>query len=161
MPHQDTISIAPMRVPDDIDSVRRLFTAYVAGLGIDLSFQDFSAELANLPGKYAAPAGAVLLARTQTGEAVGCVALRPLEAAGLCEMKRLYVRPDTRGHDLGRRLAVAVITCAREAGYARMVLDTFASMQAARLLYARLGFRETTAYYDNPNPDVFYLALDL
>ncbi|MFM9941735.1 MAG: GNAT family N-acetyltransferase [Hyphomicrobiaceae bacterium] len=161
MTRSTSISISPMRAPDDIASVRDLFTAYVDALGIDLSYQNFSAELATLPGKYAPPAGAILLARNQQGDTVGCVALRPLDTPGHCEMKRLYVRPEARGHDLGRRLAITIIACARTAGYARIVLDTFTSMQAARQLYATLGFREIAAYYDNPNSDVVYLALDL
>ena len=150
-----------MRLPHDLETGHGLFTDYANSIGIDLAFQNFSAELASLPGKYAPPAGAILLACNSSREAVGCVALRPLETAGLCEMKRLYVCPTARGYDLGRRLAIAIVDRARDIGYARIVLDTFTSMQAARQLYATLGFRETTPYYDNPNADVVYLALDL
>jgi ribosomal protein S18 acetylase RimI-like enzyme len=155
------ITIVSARFPDDVETVRALFREYTDGLGIDLSFQDIAAELSGLPGKYAPPQGVVLLARDGAGEAVGCIALRPLAEPGACEMKRLYVRPAARGHDLGRRLAEAVIAHARAAGYSRMLLDTLATMARAQALYAALGFRETGAYYDNPLPGTRYLVLDL
>ncbi|HEV2678307.1 MAG TPA: GNAT family N-acetyltransferase [Aliidongia sp.] len=161
MSSPSTMSIAPARFPGDADAVRGLFAEYVESLGIDLSFQDVNAELAGLPGKYAAPGGTILLARDAARHPVACVALRPLAQAGQCEMKRLYVRPAARGHDLGRRLAQAIISAARDAGYARLLLDTLAPMRSAQKLYAALGFREIAPYYENPVPGTMYMALDL
>lgn len=145
--------------PDDREIVEALFREYVAGLGVDVRFQNIEEEFASLPGRYARPLGCVLLARAGH-ESVGAVAWRTLEP-GLCEMKRLYVRPQFRGRGIARKLTEAVIKHTRHAGYKRMVLDTLASMQAARALYASLGFRPVPAYYDNPLPDVVYLELDL
>ncbi|MDO1530091.1 GNAT family N-acetyltransferase [Fulvimonas sp. R45] len=155
------ISIAPARFPADGEVVRGLFAEYADSLGIDLSFQGFAAELAQLPGKYAPPPGDILLARDAAGTVLGCVALRPTAWPGTAEMKRLYLRPAARGQALGRRLAEAILARAREAGHARVVLDTLASMHAARRLYAELGFREVPPYYDNPLPGTLYMALDL
>ena len=155
-----TFRIHPAETPEDIAAARGLFRAYVDSLAIDLGFQDVETELATLPGKYAPPGGAILLARDADGRAVGCVALRPL-AEGSCEMKRLYALPRTRGTGLGRRLAEAILAEARRAGYRRILLDTLDSMAAARGLYAALGFAETEAYYANPTPGTVYLARDL
>lgn len=141
--------------------VRALFGEYLDGLGIDLSFQDAAAELATLPGKYAGPRGAVLLARRGDGEALGCVALRPAPAAGDCEMKRLYVRPVARGADLGRQLVDVLVQHAATLGYRRMLLDTLATMHTAQRLYASLGFRPVAPYNDNPLPGTLFLARDL
>jgi putative acetyltransferase len=156
-----SICISPARLPDDIDTVRQLFMEYIESLGIDLSFQDVDAELADLPGKYTSPAGMILVARNGAEQPVGCVALRPMPETDACEIKRLYVRPEARGQDLGRRLAQSIIAYATEAGYSRILLDTLASMQAAQQLYASLGFQSTAPYYDNPVPGTVYLALDL
>lgn len=139
--------------------VRELFVEYAAGTGLDFCFQKFDQELATLPGRYAPPTGRLLIA-TDAGIAAGCVALRQLEV-NICEMKRLYVRPGFRAQGLGRRLAAAVITSAREAGYKRMRLDTLASMKTAVTLYESLGFQRIAAYYDNPVADVVYLELVL
>jgi GNAT superfamily N-acetyltransferase len=155
------ISIASARFPADGEVVRKLFAEYADSLGIDLSFQGFAAELAHLPGKYAPPLGDILIARGVAGPALGCVALRPTAMPGTAEMKRLYLRPAARGQALGRRLAEAIIARAREAGHARLVLDTLAAMDAARHLYATLGFRPVPPYYDNPLPDTLYMALEL
>ncbi|MEQ1834294.1 MAG: GNAT family N-acetyltransferase, partial [Candidatus Eisenbacteria bacterium] len=122
-------------------------------------FQGFEAELAALPGKYAPPAGRMLIA-WRGGEAVGCVALRPLEGRA-CEMKRLYVRPAARGAALGRRLAERICDEARAAGYARMCLDTVDSMTPALALHASLGFTPTAPYVFNPMPGAVFLALEL
>jgi GNAT superfamily N-acetyltransferase len=161
MPPLESIDIDPAHFPDDIEIVRALFAEYIRSLGIDLSFQGVDAELAQLPGKYASPRGVILVARDAAGVALGCVALRPWREPGICEIKRLYVRPAARGQALGRRLAVAVVDWAARAGYQRMLLDTLASMQAARRLYAELGFLPVAPYYDNPMPGTAYLALDL
>ncbi len=153
--------IAPVRTPEDLAATIALFRAYAASLDIDLCFQGFEDELATMPGKYAPPAGELLLARNAAGEPAGCIALRPLAEPGLCEMKRLYVAPAGRGLGLGRRLAEAIVAEARRIGYRRMVLDTLPSMVAARALYASLGFAETTPYYATPLTGTLFLALEL
>ena len=154
------MEIAEAQFPQQLDEVRAIFRAYAASLDIDLSFQDFEAELAALPGKYAAPRGRVLLARTD-GVVIGCVALRPLDDKGVCEMKRLYVRPAGRGQQLGRRLATHVVQIAKAAGYTRIRLDTLPSMHAAQDLYASLGFRPIPAYVFNPIQGTQFLELNL
>lgn len=155
-------TITPATTPHDLASAATLFQAYATVLGQDLTFQNFTTELSTLPGKYAPPTGALLLAKfTSTNEAIGCVAVRPLESAGVCEMKRLYVSPAGRGTGVGRALAEAVIAEAKELGYASMVLDTLASLRPALELYKALGFREIEAYYANPLEEVIYLELAL
>ena len=145
--------------PSRMDDVRVLFMAYAKDIGIDLCFQGFETELAELPGCYAAPWGCILLAEVDR-EPVACVALRPIdEKTG--EIKRLFVRPEFRGHGLARRLATEVVNAGFECGYSRLLLDTLSSMTAARKLYESLGFKPTEAYYDNPLPDVCYYELDL
>jgi GNAT superfamily N-acetyltransferase len=134
----------------DAETVRELFREYAAGLEVDLSFQDFEAELADPLGFYEL----VLLAKG------GCVALRRIDAE-TCEMKRLYVRPDARGGGLGRRLAEAVVAEARSRGYRRMLLDTLPTMTEARALYSRLGFVESQPYRYNPVPGTTFLELVL
>jgi len=155
----DDIVVRRARFPADTGVVRVLFQEYAAGLAIDLSFQDFDAELAALPGAYASPGGAVLLAECDAA-AVGCVAVRPLDGP-VCEMKRLYVRPAARGRGVGRRLVERICAAARERGYTEMRLDTLASMAPALRLYAAAGFRYIPAYGFNPIADACYLALDL
>ena len=144
----------------DLDAARHLFRAYAESLDFDLDFQDFEAEMAALPGPYAPPDGAILLAEV-SGEAVGVVALQPLDDGGACEMKRLYVEPEHRGQGLGRALAEAIIAEARELGYDVMRLDTVASMIPARRLYRSLGFDERDAYYHNPLEDAVYMERTL
>lgn len=155
------MQIVPATTAEHYEAARVLFIEYAADLGHDLCFQHFQTELATLPGAYAPPAGALLLARDDETWA-GCIAVRPQDtAAAACEMKRLYVRPAYRGRGLGRQLAAAVIAAGRSAGYRCMRLDTLADMRAARALYEALGFREIPAYYYNPIPDAVYYELDL
>ena len=153
------IDIRPARMPADLETVRCLFRSYAEGLGIDLGFQGFEAELLALPGKYAAPRGRLLLA-WRGEDAIGCIALRQIDA-DRCEMKRLYIRPDIRGGGLGRRLGRRICEEARAAGYRQICLDTLPSMAAARHLYADLGFRPTEPYVYNPLPGAIFLARDL
>lgn len=155
----DPIDIAPARLPHDVPDVAALFREYASGLDVDLGFQDFDAELASLPGKYAPPAGRLLLAR-RGDAAVGCVALRPLED-GRAEMKRLFVRPSARGARLGERLVRRLCDEARAAGFAWLVLDTLPSMDSAIALYAKLGFVPIEPYVFNPVPGARFLGLDL
>ena len=143
----------------DIDAARALFEEYAAALDFELCFQDFQTELDALPGAYAPPTGDLLLAEVD-GDVVGCVAVRQLDE-GVCEMKRLYVRPDFRRHGIGRALAARIVGRGRALGYQTMRLDTVETMHAARALYRDLGFRETDAYYHNPLPDVVYMEREL
>ena len=142
------MTVRPARLPDDVPAVRGLFREYAAGLGIDLCFQNFEAELAGLPGAYAPPAGRLLVAEVD-GDLVGCAALRP-QAPGVCELKRLYVRPAFRGRGLGRRLLEALLAEAVAAGYREAVFDTLQSMTEALALYRSLGFRQTEPYNEHP-----------
>lgn len=151
--------IIPATTAAELRWVRTLFREYQTWLGVDLGFQHFEDELASLPGPYAPPRGGLLLG-VEGEDALGCVAVRPLDG-GSCEMKRLYVRPRGRGRGLGRDLAVAIIDLARRAGYARMRLDTLDTLSEAMGLYTSLGFRQTEPYYDNPLEGVVYWELDL
>ena len=162
LPHN--IVIREAASSDEIDLIRTLFREYQQALWVSLCFQGFDAELAALPGDYAPPNGTLLLA-LRDGQPIGCVAMRPLVdvpgQAREAELKRLYLRPSTRGLGLGRHLACAAIDAARHAGYARIRLDTLSTMEAAQALYAQLGFVETAAYCYNPLPGVRYMALEL
>ena len=154
------IELLEASTPEHLAQVRRLFRAYADWLEVDLCFQGFERELAELPGCYAPPAGRLLIARVG-GEVVGCVGLRRLETS-VCEMKRLWVEPGFAGYGVGRALAEAIVAAARQIGYRRMRLDTIpARMPAAQHLYAALGFREIPAYYDNPLTGVVMLELEL
>ena len=149
--------------PDAWGHARAIFLEYAQGLGLDLGFQNFDAEMASLPEVYAAPQGVLLLA-TVDGEVAGCGALRQLadvDYPNACEMKRLYVRPAFRRFGLGRALAEALLDEARRAGYSVMLLDTLNEMESARELYARLGFEEVAAYYFNPIPGALDLKVNL
>jgi ribosomal protein S18 acetylase RimI-like enzyme len=153
------VEILQAETPERIAEARQLFVEYANSLGFDLGFQGFGEELAGLPGDYVAPRGRLLLA-IHDGRTAGCVALRDL-GEGICEMKRLYVRPGFRGLQIGHALTLTVIKEARETGYVRMRLDTVPAMERARALYASLGFREIPPYRFNPIPGTAFLELDL
>jgi putative acetyltransferase len=155
---RDRIDLIPATLPEHIEQVRALFLDYGKSLGFSLCFQSFDEELKNLPGAYAPPSGRLLLARS-ADHAAGCIALRKLDA-GICEMKRLYVRPDYRGLGLGRTLVERLIAEARAIGYQRMRLDTIASaMQDAIALYRRMGFQEIAPYSSIPIESALWMEL--
>ncbi|WP_421956697.1 GNAT family N-acetyltransferase [Polaromonas sp.] len=150
-------------MPEQLQATRLIFGEYAAQLGIDLQFQNFDAELADLPGDYAAPQGSLLLALVD-GEIAGCCAMRPLSSVdypNACEMKRLYVRKAFRRFGLGRQLAEAILDAARIAGYRHLLLDTLSDMESARALYEDLGFEDIPPYYHNPIAGAHYLKVDL
>ncbi len=154
--------LAPVSA-DDWRETRIIFTEYAQSLDVDLCFQGFDEELTHLPGDYAQPRGALLLAKVN-GAVAGCCALRPLDAAdypNAAEMKRLFVRQAFRGLGLGRQLAEAILDEARMAGYGCVLLDTLDDMEAARTLYADLGFEEIPPYYHNPHAGAHYLKVDI
>lgn len=144
------ISIDPVRTPEDLADVAALFRAYAASLDVDLAYQDFADELAGLPGRYAPPQGALLIARNSEGAPLGCVALRPMQDPACCEMKRLFVAPAGRGLGLGRSMVDALIGTARGLRYREMWLDTLPSMAAAQGLYRTMGFAVVDPYYATP-----------
>jgi putative acetyltransferase len=155
---KDDFDIGPARSDADMLTTREMFMEYQQWLGVDLCFQDFENELAGLPGKYAPPGGEIYIARD--GDAVaGIIAVRPVgdPEEKISEMKRLYVREYWRGHGLGRTLAEMAIDFAARAGYRRMVLDTLPSLETAKRMYARMGFKEMAPYYENPLPGVVYM----
>lgn len=153
------MNIVEAKSSDQIECARQLFREYQAFLGEDLCFQGFDKELANLPGKYQDPTGAILLAE-HNDEFVGCVAVRPIENQ-ICEMKRLYVKPQAQGLSAGRLLAEAIIAKAQSLKYEKMQLDTLKRLERALALYQKLGFKEISPYYANPLDQVIYLELDL
>jgi putative acetyltransferase len=153
-------SIFQAQSPSHIAQARELFLEYEKSLGFSLCFQNFEQELAGLPGDYSPPQGRLLLAECQ-GQLVGCVALRPKES-GICEMKRLYLRPQFRGKGLGRLLAERIISEACQIGYQRMRLDTVEPvMKDAVAMYRKLGFRIIAPYCENPMPGALYMELEL
>lgn len=153
------MEIQSARFPDDLGSVRELFREYAAWLDVDLSFQGFEDELATLPGKYARPTGNVFLAR-EGAAILGCCAFRP-HTHEICELKRLWVRPEARGNRVGKALVRRAEADARSAGYAAVVLDTLNTMTPAMNLYRSLGYAETAPYYHNPLPGSVYFRKDL
>lgn len=158
------LSITQALSQSEISQARELFREYAQSPGVAPCWQDFEHELASLPGRYAPPEGRLLLAHngdSAKGEvAVGCVALRKLEP-GICEMKRLYVQPESRGEGAGRKLAEKLIAEARLIGYEKMRLDTLPIMREAQKLYRILGFREIQSYQKNPAPGALFFELDL
>ncbi|VWX59914.1 GCN5-related N-acetyltransferase [Burkholderiales bacterium 8X] len=186
LPLADAPSVILMRPdgPAEIEAARTIFKAYAASLSVDLGFQNFEEELARLPGDYAEPRGALLLALVECdpkasigpsshvleldsgrrAEVAGCCALRPLDGvdySNAAEIKRLYVRPGFRGMGLGRRLVEAALDAAHGAGYGCVLLDTLDDMESARGLYAEMGFEEVPPYYHNPIAGSHYLKADL
>jgi ribosomal protein S18 acetylase RimI-like enzyme len=153
------LSIIHAESSEFIPQVKALFSEYAETLDFALCFQDFNHELEELPGEYARPDGAILLALFG-GEIAGCVAIRPIEE-GICELKRLYVKPPYRGKGIGRRLTEEIIEEARLAGYSAIRLDTVPSMIAANTLYTSLGFTEIEPYRHNPIDGALYLELTL
>jgi GNAT superfamily N-acetyltransferase len=143
----------------EIATCRALFQEYADWLQVDLCFQGFTEELANLPGPYAPPLGRLLLA-VESGEAAGCIALKQLEP-GICELKRLYVRPAFRRTGLGRRLVQQIIEEARSIGYSTMRLDSLDRLEPAIRLYESLGFVRCTSYYDTPLVHTVFMELEL
>jgi len=156
-----TVTLRVLTAADtrELDQVRQFFRTYAAWLGVDLCFQNFDAEMANLPGAYAAPQGRLFLAAVDA-EPAGCVGIRPL-SEGICELKRLYVDPAYRSQGVGRALIMAAIRAAREIGYHKIMLDTLPNMRMAVKLYRELGFMAAPAYYSTPVEGTQFLALDL
>lgn len=153
------MKIKRAQTPDEINEIRCLFREYEAFLDVDLCFQGFEDELSGLPGKYAPPAGELLIA-TAEDRVAGCVALRTLDDR-VCEMKRLFVRPEFRKTGLGKRLVREIIDVARQIGYPVMRLDTLDRLTEAMRLYESLGFRRIAPYYENPLQGVVYWELNL
>jgi ribosomal protein S18 acetylase RimI-like enzyme len=168
--------IKPAESSQDLEYTKELFRAYASSLPVSLTFQNFAAELASLPGLYSPPTGAIFLAYltssqpkssyfSQPDQPVGVIALRPLPNhppdAKICEMKRLYLAPASRGLGIGKRLAAEAIQEARKLGYQEMKLDTLPSMVGARKLYSGLGFVECERYYNTPVEGTMFLSLNL
>src|SRR5258708_1999988 len=155
------LTIIQAQTPEQIAMARELMTEYATALGFNLCFQNFDEEMRTLPGKYAPPSGRILLA-TWNGQAAGVVAMRSTEEHGICEMKRLHVRPAFRGKSLGRALAERLIAEATEIGYQLMRLDTIlGKMDRAIALYRELRFREVPAYYSTPVQETLFMELAL
>jgi putative acetyltransferase len=153
------LRIVAVETNEELEIIKELFVEYADSLGFDLDFQNFDNELTNLPGQYCPPRGCLLLAEYESQPA-GCVALRPLSDE-ICEMKRLYVRPQFRGLGIGRTLAEAIIEQARNIGYTLMRLDTVPAMKVARALYKSLGFKKINPYRHNPIEGAKFMELSL
>lgn len=144
---------------ESIENIKELFKEYASSLGFDLSFQDFEEELSNLPGDYSAPQGCLLIA-IHNDKISGCVSLRAIDD-NICEMKRLYVKPEFRGFGIGKKLALAIIEKGKDLGYKYMRLDTIEFMEQAIKLYERLGFYDIEAYRYNPIKGTRFMELNL
>lgn len=155
------VHIAPVTNHDDLHAVARLFEAYAASLPVDLGYQGFAAELAGLPGNYAPPRGALLLARGTDGIPLGSIGVRSLTPEEVGELKRLYVVPAARGSGLGRALAEAAIEAARGLGHCELRLDTLPSMTAAIAMYEQMGFVRMPPYYGPTPPGTVFMSLTL
>jgi GNAT superfamily N-acetyltransferase len=154
------MNLTQAQTPEQIDQARHLFKEYADWLQIDLCFQNFEKELAELPGDYVPPGGRLLLAY-DNAQLAGCVALRRINQS-ICEMKRLFLREEFRGRGLGRQLIAAIIQEARQIGYRYMRLDTLPpKMIDAISLYRSYGFKEIDPYYENPVPGALFMELDL
>jgi len=140
-----------------VETAKELFHEYAKSLDFELCFQDFDAEIEGLPGQYVPPEGRLFLAE-YNGKIAGCIALRKLED-GICEMKRLYVKPDFRGKSIGRMLVEKLINEAKIIGYNKMRLDTIPAMQTAQELYKSMGFYLIKSYRNNPVPGAVYMEL--
>jgi putative acetyltransferase len=154
-----SLTFTQVQTPPQVERTRELFREYQRSIGVDLCFQDFDREVGELPGEYTPPEGQLLLG-VQSGAIAGCIAMRKIDN-GICEMKRLYVRPAFRGSHIGRALAEAIIRKASGIGYERMRLDTLPSMVQAIALYRSLGFREIAPYRLNPVPGALFMELAL
>lgn len=163
MPEPGSIIVAPATSSEDLAAIKHLFSSYVASLPIDIAYQNFTHELATLPGKYSPPSrGALFIARSTTsGDALGCVALRSIDPPGCCEMKRLFVTSEGRGLGLGRILLKKAIEAAEDLGFEEIRLDTLPTMGPARALYKEFGFQEIAAYYPTPIQGTIFLGLTL
>jgi GNAT superfamily N-acetyltransferase len=153
--------VRPARSVEDVAVVRDLIHEYVLGLGIEIAIRGFEAEMPLFPGPYAPPAGELLLARSENGDALGCVCLRPLETPGACEVKRLYVRRAARGAGIGAALARSIVQHASALGYREAMLDTLPWMISAIAIYRSLGFEPISPYWDNLVPGILYFRRKL
>lgn len=153
------VTLIDVTTPAELVTLRTLFEEYAASLDFELCFQNFTEELASLPGEYAVPYGRLLIAKFD-GEIAGCGALRPLTLPVICEMKRMYVRPQFRGYGIGRIIAHRIVNEARKIGYQKMRLDTVPKMTEAITLYRSLGFTEIAPYRENPIEGALYMELD-
>jgi putative acetyltransferase len=157
----DAVELVYVESGPQLEEIRAIFLEYARSLDFNLCFQSFDEELDALPGRYAPPQGRLILCRVN-GAAAGCIAVKPLHTDGLCEMKRLFVRPEFRGKGIGLKLALRIIEDAKKIGYRAMRLDTVAGrMDAAIAMYRGLGFKEIPPYYDNPVPNAAFFELKL
>ena len=152
-------TIVRAETAEQLEWARRLIQEYVASLPVDVSYEHVPEECSRLPGEYAPPRGELLLA-LESGEPVGCVALRPLDPE-TCEMKRVYLRPEWRRRGIGRAMAEAIVEAARRIGYRRMRLDTIPSLKPAIALYRSMGFRVIAPYRTIPTSGAFFMELNL